>query len=97
MGDGRAKEGEQAIPQELDNGATILLDRLADAVVDTGDDLAPVFRIEPFGRGGGADNIGEEHGDELALALTRGGSRQRLAAIGARLPAGEIRMAAIWA
>ena len=28
MGDGRAEEGQHAIPQELDHGATILLDRL---------------------------------------------------------------------
>jgi len=37
--------------------------------VGSGDHLAPLFRVELFRQGGGADDVGEEDGNQLALAF----------------------------
>jgi hypothetical protein len=43
------KKGEDAIPEQLGNGAFIVVYRLANAPVGAADDLAPVFGVVLFG------------------------------------------------
>jgi AAA ATPase-like protein len=67
----RAEEGHEAVAEKLVDGALVAVD------LGEGDLEEPVEEIvhrvgpQPLGQRGGADQIAEEHGDRLALALQR--------------------------
>ena len=67
MGDGGTEEGINTVTEELRNGALVGIDRFADTLMESCNDVAPIFRIHGFGDGRGADDVGEEDRDRFSL------------------------------
>ena len=78
MGDGGAEERHHAIAEELVDGALVAMDRGEDDFEGAVHDAVDVLGIEPLRHRGEARDVGEHHGDGLALALDRPFRREDL-------------------
>ena len=68
---GRAEDGHDRVADELLDRAAVALDLLPQASVVGADAGADVLGVSRFRGGGEADEVAEEHGDDLALLLHR--------------------------
>ena len=69
--DGRAEHRHHRVADELLDGAAALLELRSQPVVVRPQDRLDVLGIERLGARGEADEVGEENGDDLALAPHR--------------------------
>ena len=76
MRDGSAEEGDHGVADELLDGAAEALELTAQTLMVGSEQGPHVLRIHLLGSGSEADEVGEEHGDDLPL-LTRGRRIQR--------------------
>ena len=72
MGEGGAEEGHDAVAHHLIDGAFVAVDCLHHPLQDRVEDLASLLRVAVGEQLHRALEIGEEHGDLLALALQGG-------------------------
>ncbi len=86
----QTKNGHDGVADEFLNQAAVLFNAGRPAFKIFVDDLAHILGVELFGHGGEVDQIGEEHGDQLALFAEgwlffrwpgRGSCRARLGAV----------------
>ena len=87
-----AEERHEAIAEELVDGALVAVDlgqrRLEEAVEEVVHGVGP----QPFGQRGGPDQVAEEHGDRLALALQcRARGEDALGEVARRVGIGGVR------
>ena len=71
MGHRRAEERDDGVADELLDGAAEALKLQAEALVVRSEQLADVLRVHLLGPRGESDEIGEEHGHDLALFARR--------------------------
>jgi hypothetical protein len=71
--DGRAKDGHDCVSDELLHGPAVALDLPSQAGVVRADAGANVLGVCRLGSCGEADDVAEEHGDDLALLLQGNG------------------------
>ena len=69
VGHGCAEEGQYRIAHQPSHHATVPIDGRREVLEGLIHDLGPLFGVELLGHGGGARHVGEEHGDNAALAL----------------------------
>ena len=71
VGDGSAKEGEDAVAGGLHDEALIAMDRVHHQLQGRIDEAPGRFGIEAFNQGGGVFDVSKEGGNGLALTLGR--------------------------
>ena len=71
VSEGRAEESHDAVAQDLVHGTLVAMDRFHHLLEHAVQDVTGVFGITIGQQFHGALEVGEEHGDLLALALER--------------------------
>ncbi len=94
MRSGRAEQGHDRIADEFLHGAPAPLELRTDTVVVRAEDRAHLLGIELLRLRGEADEVAEEHGDDLALLPRSRNRNQRRAAHPAEAEAIGILLAA---
>ena len=78
VGQRGAEEREEAVAQELGHGPLVAVDLGQRAGEELLDEAGHRLGADPLGRSGGVDDVAEEGGDGLALALERAARREDL-------------------